>query len=168
MHCKKKTSKISLALLLTLALTLLLSACGSKGNLRDDVALTDLAAAFEAKIEDSEGLIEPGASYIAGSMKLNTEELGEYIIKISSYSTNINEYGVFKAASTDEAKALVETLEAYLVMRDEAWMPEYLPDQYVKLENAEVRQQGLYVLYTILGEAEQEAVFAEFDAMLSK
>ena len=163
----KNSCRLSAALCLLLALCLCLSACGSQGSVRDNVALSDLAAAIEADISESEGLVDPGDSYIAGSMKLNTSELGEYIIKISSYGTNINEYGLFKAASTDEAKALVQTLEDYLQMRNEAWMPEYLPDQYPKLENAEVEQEGLYVLYAILDANEREAVFNTFSDMLT-
>lgn len=156
-----------LSLLSALAMCFVLAACGGS-QLRDDVALSDIAAAYEADIPESDGLVEPGDSYIAGSMKLNTEELGEYIIKISSYSTNINEYGVFKAASTDDAKALAATLEDYLSMRKDAWMREYLPDQYPKLENAEVKQEGLYVTYAILDDDSRAAVLSTFESMLTK
>ncbi len=157
--------KITLALALTLLLSCLLTACG---GVRDDVPLSDLAAAVEAEIEGGSSLVDPGAGYIAGSMKLDTAALGEYVIKISAQGTSINEYGVFKAADEKAAKALVSTLEDYLAMRIGSWMPEYLPEEFPKLENAEVKQEGLYVVYGILSETEREAAFSAFEDMLKK
>ena len=147
-----------------LLLSLLLGACGKSA--RTDVALADLSAAIEAKIEDSANLVSPGANYISGSMNLDPQSLGEYVIKICSMGTNINEYGVFKAEDEAAAQSLAAALETYLEDRNEAWMPEYLPDQYPKLKNAEVKQQGIYVLYTILTDAERDAAEAAFLDML--
>lgn len=156
--------KLKFALLTgLLAVLALLGACGgpgeASGGVRDDVAVADLAAVAEAEIADSEGLIEPGEGYIVGAMKLEPSELGEYVIKISAYSTSINEYGIFKAGTDEELEALVSDLEDYLAMRNDAWMSEYLPEEYPKLQNAQVRQEGLYCFYVILNSEEANAVF---------
>ena len=149
---------------LLLSLGLLLGACGNAP--RNDVSLADLSAAIESKIEDSGNLVSPGENYIRGSMNLDPQNLGEYVIKICSMGTNINEYGVFKAENETDAQSLAASLEAYLAERNEAWMPEYLPDQYPKLKDAAVKQNGVYVLYTILTDAERSAAEAAFLDML--
>ena len=161
-----RKNKLILFSVLILALSLLFTGCGEQKG-QQDVALDDLSAAIEGRIEGSESLVYPGDSYIAGRMKLNKDELGEFVIKIGS-GANINEYGVFKAADADGAKAIAAELEAYLARRIDEWMPEYMPEEFPKLENAEVRQDGAYVVYTILSDAEREAVFSEFESMLTK
>lgn len=151
-----------------MAALLLLGACSGKddGAVRDDVPVADLVTAIDAQIEGSDGLIEPGDGYIVGSMKLDPEALGEYVVKISAFSTSINEYGVFKAASPEEAETLEGTLKDYLTMRNETWMTEYLPEEYPKLENAKVVREGCYVLYTILSDTERDAVGTAFSGAL--
>lgn len=165
----KTGKKLGSVLCVMLAVALLLTGCSNgDGGVRDDVSVDDLAEAFEAEIEGSDGLVDPGAGYIAGSMKLDTEALGEYIIKISAYSTSINEYGVFKADSEEAAADLAQVIQDYLTMRNDTWMSEYLPEEYPKLENAQVKQLGLYVAYAILDEAERDAVFGAFSEQLAK
>lgn len=165
---RNKTKCVLLAGLL--AVLTLLGACGGtddeSGGVRDDVPVSDLASIAEAEISGSEGLIEPGDAYIAGAMKLEPSELGEYVIKISAYSTSINEYGIFKAETDEELEALVSDLNDYLTMRNDAWMSEYLPEEYPKLQNAQVRQKGLYCFYVILDSEEANAVFNAISAEL--
>lgn len=146
--------------LVLLAALLLLGGCAGdgEGKVRDDVAVADLAAAADEKIEGSDGLIEPGDGYISGFMKLEPEELGDYVVKISAFSTSINEYGIFKAGSSGEAETLEKTIQGYLDMRRETWMQEYLPEEYPKLKDAGVTRMGSYVFYTILSEEERPAV----------
>lgn len=157
------------ALAAALAALIMLAGCGGNGGqVRDDVAVADLSAAVEAEIAGSDGLVDPGESYIAGSMKLDTAALGEYVIKISAYSTSINEYGVFKTGSAEEAEALEQTLKEYLSMRNETWMSEYLPEEYPKLENAQVKREGSYVAYAILSEEERDGALDAFSAKLTE
>lgn len=146
--------------LILLAALVLLGGCAGdeEGKVRDDVAVADLAAAADEKIEGSDGLIDPGEGYISGYMGLEPEELGDYVVKISSFSTSINEYGIFKADSADGAETLEKTIQGYLDMRRETWMQEYLPEEYPKLKDAEVKRLGSYVFYTILSDEERPAV----------
>lgn len=82
---------------------------------------------------------------------------------MSAVGTNINEYGIFLAKDADQAKTIKDTLNAYLEYRESVWMDEYLPDEKPKLDNAEVLQQGSYVMYTILSDADRDAVNAAFE-----
>ena len=47
-------------------------------------------------------------------------------------------------------------------------MPEYLPEEYPKLKNAEIKSAGLYVMYAVLSDSEKEAAFKELENMLVK
>ena len=82
---------------------------------------------------------------------------------MSAVGTNINEYGIFLAKDADQAKTIKDALNAYLEYRESVWMDEYLPDEKPKLDNAEVLQQGSYVMYTILSDADRDAVNAAFE-----
>lgn len=151
--------RISGCFILLAALLMLGSCAGDgEGKVRDDVAVADLVAAADEKIEGSDGLTDPGEGYISGFMKLEPDELGDYVVRISSFSTSINEYGIFKAAGSDEAEELEKTIQGYLDMRRETWMQEYLPEEYPKLKDAVVTRMGSYVFYTILSDEERPAV----------
>ncbi len=83
---------------------------------------------------------------------------------ISAVGTNINEYGIFLAKDAGQAETLKAALEKYLEYRESVWMDEYLPDEKPKLDNAEVWQQGNYVMYAILGDDARQAAHAAFQS----
>lgn len=165
---KKTRLPAAIAIASILLIGLPLTACSNGAIIRDDVSVLDISAAFDAVIEGSDTLIEPGEAYLSGSIKLDANTLGDHIVKINIFGTNIDEYGIFKAASETETKRLASVLEDYLSMRNDSWMHEYLPEQYPKLRDAEVKINGLYVAYAILEKTEREAAFAKLDAMLKK
>ena len=83
---------------------------------------------------------------------------------ISAVGTNINEDGIFLAKDAGQANTLKAALEKYLEYRESVWMDEYLPDEKPKLDNAEVWQQGNYVMYAILGDDARQAAHAAFQS----
>ncbi len=163
---KKRELIIVLALLLCLCFVI--SACGKKeSGIKSDVSVDTIVEAVESKF-NSEGLQAMDDAYIAGSLGIaDTTALDGYVVKINVYGTNINEYGIFKAKDENSAKALDETVKAYLKMRNETWMKEYMPEEYPKLESAESEQKGVYVIYTILSESDREAFVKEFRSQIN-
>ena len=158
--------------IILLAATLLsfaaFSGCSKdKGGFKDDVKVEDLASKLEKTFE-AEGLTAVDEGYIKGMMKLEPDDLGEYIVKLNVYGTNIDEYGILKGADEKETKELKKAMEDYLKMRDESWMPEYMPEEYPKLKNADCKSFGNYVIYAILGDEAKDALFAEAEAQLKK
>ena len=78
----------------------------------------------------------------------------------------VDEYGVFRAKDADAAKELEKQAKDYLANRLETWMDEYMPEEKPKVENAECRVFGNYVVYAILSDANRSAAFKAVEAAL--
>jgi len=153
---------------LILALSLLFASCGKTVTYKDDVEVSELADSIKQKIDGGDKLTNITASFIQSSMDMDVSEYADYCVFITVVGTSINEFGIFKAKDTAQVEALSEKLQSYISLRNEAWMPEYLPDEYPKLKNAEIKTAGLYVMYAVLSDTEKEAVFKEFEEQLKK
>jgi len=157
----KKITLLFTALLLILAF----AACGST-SYREDVAVSDVIAAMQAKTDTTNKTAEATEDYVSSYMGIDTALCAEYAVQIPDSSTNMDEYAVFKAADKDKVSELKAQVDAYLKMRNDAWMPEYLPEEYPKIKNAESAEAGLYVAYVILGdEYRADAMAAFYEAL---
>lgn len=159
-----KTRPIS-ALLCTLTLLGLLTACGGS-SYRDDVLISDLVKAVDSSINGAEAMIEAPNNYISGTMKMNVSDYAGYCVKLNSMGVNADEYGIFKGMDENQTQEIKKAIEDYFQLRKDIWMPEYMPQEYPKLENAEIKVAGNYLIYAILSDSERAAVFAAFDAAL--
>lgn len=160
----KKTTAL---LLCACVLASLLAACSSSSGYRDDVAVNDLAAAVESKISSTD-LLSPDDSYVSGTMKIDAGSYKEYVIKIASTGTAIDEFGIFRCSDESSAKTVEAAAKAYIQTRTDSWMPEYRPQEFPKMQNAEVKVCGNYVIYAILSDADREAAFSAFESALKK
>ena len=139
--------------------------CGCSQDLRDDLDARDVADAVDAVMP---GLAEMSEAYLKGAMKLDTELFASYSVRINASGTSIDEYGVFKAATPGGTEAAVKAVEAYLQLRKDSWMPEYMPQERPKLDSASVRSFGRYVMYVIASDDVRDAAFASAEASLKK
>lgn len=164
-----KKNKIYLVLCAVLMLSLL-AACGgaggSKSSYRDDVAVTDIGASFDAVLSSGADMAELSDTYITGIMKMDVSNYEEYCIKIATKGTNIDEYGIFKGSDAKHTATIETAVKEYLQLRIDTWMSEYMPEEYPKLENAEVKVCGNYVMYAILSDAERASVSDTFENSL--
>ena len=156
---KKFTEAVSLLLAL-LMLTALLCACGSTAK---DVPIDDLIVAVDKAVGLSD-VVDPGESYAKGYMKKSADEIGEYAIRKNVMGTNIDEFGIFKAG-TMSANDLKAMAEGYLQVLRDSWM-NYQPEEKPKLDGAEVKVVGDYVMYAILSDADRTAAFSAFESAL--
>jgi len=166
-RCKRFTALTALIL----ALCTLLTACNKDKapEYRDDVETSEIAGAIKQKIEGGDKLTKiEEASFIQNTMGFDPNEYEDFSVFITVVGTSINEFGIFKAKDSAQADELKEKLQGYLKLRNDAWMPEYLPEEYPKLKNAEIKSAGLYVMYAILSESDKEAAFKELENMLAK
>ncbi len=154
------------AVLAALMLMALCASCGGGGTVKDDVPVTDIAQKVDACISGSENLTVMEDSYVTGAMAIDLTGYSEYVIKVSAIGTSINEYGIFKVSGAFTAEDGKAAMEAYLKMRNDTWMTEYLPEEYPKLEKAEVTIAGNYVMYAILSDDERTAAFEAFKSAL--
>ena len=162
----KKTKTVSAALCAA-ALLLLLSACGG-AKVRDDVPVSGLSSAVDSAIGNEGDLVAAPESYLSSLMELDFSSLPEYVVKINSRGVNIDEYGIFKAAEGQKVSDLEATVKGYLQNRIDIWMPEYMPEELPKLENAEVKTVGNYVMYMILSDSQKAAAGATFESSLAE
>ncbi len=140
----------------------ILCACGS-GHSAKTPEMQDVADKVGAAIDIS-NLSQTPDAYVEDVMKIASDG---YVIRntlISGIGTNIDEYGIFLGKDAEQAASLKAALETYLEYRESVWMDEYLPEEKPKLDNAEVWQQGNYVMYVILGDSDRAAVKAAFQS----
>ncbi len=143
-------------------LVCMLCAC-STGNNAKDPEMQDVADAVGAAMDIS-NLSQTPDAYVEDVMGIAS---AGYVIRntlISGIGTNIDEYGIFLGKDAEQAASLKAALETYLEYRESVWMDEYLPEEKPKLDNAEVWQQGNYVMYVILGDNDRAAVKAAFQS----
>ena len=131
-------------IILLLALTAMLCACGSPGT--GDPGMEKVSAAVTA-VMDNDNMQTIPDTYMQNMMGIDPSMYEDAATGISKVGTNIDEYGVFKTSDTE---ALIDALKAYLEYREELWMVEYLPEEHPKLQNAKVWTEGSYVMYAIL------------------
>ncbi|NCB51827.1 MAG: DUF4358 domain-containing protein [Clostridia bacterium] len=155
----KKHLFILLAAVLALCL---LAACGNKTEY--EPVMSDVVAAVDAAIGNDGSMTAVDENYIKGSMKMDVADYEDYTVKINTMGVNIDEYGVFKGSDSAQAAEIETAVEDYLQMREDTWMPEYMPEEFPKLQAAEVWTEGNYVIYVILGDDAKAAASDAFAA----
>ncbi len=125
-----------------------------------------VVSALDAALGKGDSLVAVDANYIKGYMKIDVADYEGYAVKINAYGANIDEYGVFKAKDSSQAKEVKSAVEGYLQLRVDSWMDQYMPEEKPKLTSAEVKTNGSYVMYCILSDADKSAAFGAFDGAL--
>lgn len=143
-------------------LTILFAACGGESAVLK-VGFDEMVSAVSAASDNENAMMEAGANYIKGSMKIDVEEYEACVVMVNAFGANIDEFGIFKTANAAKAKELAEVLTAYFKFRDDIWMPEYMPHEYPKLQNAEYMIKGEYVIYAVMSEDNKAAAFSAFE-----
>ena len=157
----KKFSLLSFVLLLLL----LLSSCGEK-KVRTDVDALSVVSAMKAVTDQSNKTVEANADYIADLLQIDLSLCADYAVMVPDSTTNMDEFGVFKALDEEKAAELRKQVDDYLALRNRQWMPEYLPEEYPKIKNAESESGGIYVCYCILSDSYRDAAFDAFSDAL--
>ncbi len=159
---------IAFALILAALFTLCACSGGdTKVEYKTDVAVSDLSEQVSA-VNDSWNFIAMDENYISGAMKIDVSEYADYVVNINAFGTNVDEYGIFKAKDEASVAAVKEDAENYLKFRLDTWMEEYMPEEKPKLEKAEVKVCGLYVMYAIVDDTARADAFTAFENALKK
>ena len=150
---KKQRMKLCCFLLLSL---LLFAAC--KANYRQDLSAYEIADYLETE----------GAATLLRQMDDNAAFFGDleldipFALRLAEDGSNLDEFAVFACNDAAEAKTLAKKLESYLAERyekDKDWYLSYIPDELPKLQNAEVRTYGKYVVYAVLSQDSRNHAF---------
>ena len=159
----KKIRLIAAALLLILLLGL--CACGAKYV--EDMPMSRFATIIDNRM-GGQDLAEMNSGYLSGAMHLDPASFASYVVKLNSKGVNIDEYGVFRAPDAKSVDAVKDSIEGYLKMRRDTWMKEYMPEEKPKLDKAEVKVYGIYVLYVIAADDVREGVYQDVEKLLKK
>ena len=157
----KKMNRMVSAILLGAMCLVLLSACG--GTQVKDPGFDKVVANIDAAFEKSASMIAVDEDYIAGSLRMESDDYTDFCVKINAYGANVDEYGVFRGKDEAQCKELQAAAEAYLQLRIDSWMDAYMPEEKPKVTSAEVVTKGNYVCYTILSEADRATVEKAFE-----
>lgn len=156
---KKYTKAVSL-LLAAVMLAGLLCACGGSAK---NVPVSELSEKVCSALGKTD-MADPGENYVKGYMKHDAAEIGEYVIMKNVMGTNIDEFGIFKAGNLS-VNELKEMIEGYLQILVDSWM-NYQPEEKPKLDGAEIKVVGDYVMYCILTDAGKDVAFGAFSDAL--
>ena len=160
---KKRFSSL---LLLILAAALLLCACAAPA-LRDDLTTAQLSETVDALLVNAKYLDEADGDYLRFNLP-GTADATDRLVRFSVAGQCLDEYGIFHAASPEGVGALEKACADYLQKRNDAWMNEYLVEEYPKLRDAEVFTMGNYVFYLILSESDKDLVLNALSETLKK
>ena len=90
--------------------------------------------------------------------------VGAYLAFLASVV--ILAFGIFKAGENMPVSEVEATVQAYLDLKLRSWMDEYMPEEKYKVEDAECKVFGDYVMYCILSAEDASTAFATFEGML--
>lgn len=156
-------------LAIVLAFTCLCTAsCGGSVSYSTNVPVSELSAAVDTLLSNPDDFATMTEGYIVGMMEIDPSQFEEYVVKLRASGSNIDEYGIFKAADAESVDATVAIANAYIARRIEAWMPEYMPEEFPKMEAASVKVFGQYVVYAVLSEDVKADVFDAVKAELTE
>ena len=157
--------KIVALVIIVALLATALCACGGKAETKN-VPAADIAASVAEKIGKTDSLTAVEANWIRGWMKADAANFGDYTVMVNVYGANVDEYGILKAGENMSVADVENTVKAYLDLRLQSWMDEYMPEEKYKVEDASYEVIGDYVMYCILSAEDSEAAFATFAEML--
>ena len=168
----------TLTLLLALTLILLpLTACGGdKTAYRDDMSADSLSDTVLALIP-----VEGGYDMLEGETGENFLKyyfdfdgrytIDTYAVAASAASSDVNEYGIIHVNDPKQVAEVEKLAKAYLEnQRDflSTFVNTYNAAEMAKLESAAVRVFGNYVVFTLLSEADTEAVMSAVEQALAE
>ncbi len=145
---------------------MLFMGCSSKTSYKSDIPVNELALLAEKQIGLECAMVEVPDNFVEFTHMMTPADYMERSVKINAQGVNIDEYGIFLAESPEQSQEIIDATEAYLQLRMDTWMVEYMPQEYPKLENAEYKVYGNYVVYLILDEEMKDDAFSTIEDAL--
>lgn len=150
------------------AIAALLIGCGRDGY-SDSVLCRDILDSSKEKAPVDMGYRSFDSEYIKAYFDSSLFE--DCDIRYSLLAEDINEFGVFRSKDKKDAKKLYDNVNNYLAelkTDKRAFIESYAPEQIPKLDNAEVRRYGNYVVYAILSDGERAEFFKVIEDILKQ
>ena len=154
----------------TLLLCIALYACSKVTEYKDDLDTEDILKGAPHSMRSADDYAEYDDDFVEfffGDMIAERDHTVIY----SKEQNDINEVGVFHAESDSNALEIYEKATEYIREMKEtqrAFIASYAPEELPKLDSAEVRRYGNYVIYAILSEADSDSFFEHVEDTLKK
>jgi len=142
------------------------NACGNKGY-KNDVAVATLSLAADADIAMKSNLADASSDFMEFFLNVDPSLYSEYSVKTPIGSASIDEYGIFKANSPEDAEKIAASLDSYLASRVATWDTRYSQEEKPKVDGACTKVFGNYVAYAILSDTERAEFFNNIEDTLS-
>ena len=158
-----------LAILLTFLCLFLTSACASV-SYRDDLSCKTITDRLSDALSVSGGYDAFSQEHLRFYFT-DTDDYDDHSLIYSAMSEDINEIGVFLADKDENVEQIRIMCEKYVASINEeqrAFIASYAPQEITKLDHAEVRVFGRYVIYTILAAADTKIAYDTVEQMLRK
>lgn len=163
----KKLLTITILLILT---ALIFQACSRK-EFNDSLTCQQLSSRLESEISAPRGEFEEYSTEELNFLFSDSELYDDACVIYSVDSTDICELGVLHASSKENAKKLYEDAKLYIKSLQEQkseFLRNYSPAELTKLNSAEARCYGNYVIFTVAEQSNGDEVFKKAEMILSK
>ena len=168
-NMKKYFVKLACLCFATLMIIPCFSACQKKADYRDDVKVADMSSALKDKLPVADGYYAADSDYLGFYFEGAADIVAEYVIEFSATSTNINQFGIFhvKDGTAEQMKTLCDS---YIQKMRDRWVAQanYIASEHPKMENAEARVFGNYVVFVMLTAEDKATAFATVEELLKK
>ena len=163
--------KIFLPLTITLIFIGLIFQGCSKKEFNNSLSCKSLIEKLENNVSVPNGEFEEYSNDELNFFFSSTELYDDICVIYSSDNTDICEIGVLHAANEENAQKLFEDSKNYIKSIQEQkseFLSNYSPSELKKLNSAEVRKFGNYVIFTVSEQNDKSALFQEAEMILSK
>ena len=162
--------KILSIIILTFILTLIFASCSHK-NFTDSLTCKDLSLTLKREISVPSGEFEEYSTDELNFLFTTTELYDDICVIYSSDTTDICELGIIHATNEENAKKLFEDSKNYIKSIQEQkseFLRNYSPDELKKLNSAEARRFGNYVIFIVSEKDDRDTLLKKAEALLSK
>lgn len=156
-------------LILAMAVMSFATAC-SKPKYNDGVSCESLASAATEQIPEELDFRELEASFRDFYFG-EANGFDDCYVAYSAEAEDISEIGVFHSESDEDADEIERACLEYITdlqQNSRAFIESYAPNELTKLDSAEVRRYGRYVVYTVLDGEDAERVFESVRGLLAQ
>ncbi|WP_195575927.1 DUF4358 domain-containing protein [Paenibacillus sp. 1001270B_150601_E10] len=147
--------------LMMMAVTLIMVGCGTKKE-AVNVPVTEIMNAIKEKAGYTQGFDEMNLKQdadMAGKLNIDPASIEEGLFLKSMINVRADEVMILKAADDSKIEELKKALEDEVANQDRIWST-YLPQEYAKVENHIIKQEGNYLILIIAEHPEElEQIF---------
>ena len=160
-------------ILLILSITLcasVFSSCSRK-SFDAEISCQELANSLKKEISVPEGEFEEYSLDELRFLFSSTDLYDDICIIYSTDSTDVCELGVIHSSNEENAKRLYEEARGYIKSMQEEkseFLRNYSPNELSKLNSADARRYGEYIIFTVADQTDRDTVLKEAEALLSK